>query len=243
MNHLKYFEKYSDQTYDLIYSNFLEIADDYNFTKVDDVFKSDIQDTVYEINYSNVHECYLIKIFFEDNLSGVSDDNKNLSYKFISNLDNFSHSLMREDLEVKIDYFKGNLIMDIYIRDFLKKQNESKSVDDDFDQLKDVFLDLYDEGYDVSFYKGKDDNQIQDYRVVIKKEKTFNFDNILCETLRRSVLVMTDLGYRYQATYKVWHSLPQKFYIYLDERGLRSSGVKLNETWPDVHSIVVDFYI
>ena len=70
MNHLKYFEKYSDQTYDLIYSNFLEIADDYNFTKVDDVFKSDIQDTVYEINYSNVHECYLIKIFFEDNLSG-----------------------------------------------------------------------------------------------------------------------------------------------------------------------------
>ena len=46
---------------------------------------------------------------------------------------------MREDLEVKIDYFKGNLIMDIYIRDFLKKQNESKSVDDDFDQLKDVF--------------------------------------------------------------------------------------------------------
>lgn len=121
----------------------------------------------------------------------------------------------------------------------------------DFDQLKDVFLDLSDEGYDVSFYTGKDDNQIQDYRVVIKKgnepmdwrKKTFNFDNILCETLRRSVLVMTDLGYRYQATYKVWHSLPEKFYIYLDERGLRSSGVKLNETWPDVHSIVVDFYI
>lgn len=29
----------------------------------------------------------------------------------------------------------------------------------------------------------------------------------------------------------------------MDERVLISSGVKLNETWPDVHSIVVDFYI
>jgi hypothetical protein len=116
----------------------------------------------------------------------------------------------------------------------------------DFDQLKDIFLDLSDEGYDVSFYTGKDDNRIEEYRVVIKKgneKKTFNFESILCETLQRSVSVMTDLGYRYQATYKVWHSLPQKFYIYLDERGLRSSGVKLNETWPDVHAIVVDFYI
>lgn len=113
----------------------------------------------------------------------------------------------------------------------------------DFDQLKDVFLDLSDEGYDVSFYTGKDDNGRDDFRVVIKKDKKFNFESILCETLQRSVLVVTDLGYRYQATYKVWHSLPEKFYIYLDERGLRSSGVKLNETWPDVHSIVVDFYI
>lgn len=113
----------------------------------------------------------------------------------------------------------------------------------DFDHLKDVFLDLSDEGYDVSFYTGKDDNGRDDFRVVIKKDKEFNFESILCETLQRSVLVMTDLGYRYQATYKVWHSLPEKFYIYLDERVLRSSGVKLNETWPDVHSIVVDFYI
>ena len=44
MNYLKYFERYSDQTYDFIYSNFLEIADDYNFTKVDDNNYFDIND-------------------------------------------------------------------------------------------------------------------------------------------------------------------------------------------------------
>lgn len=231
MNYLKHFERYSDQIYDFIYSNFLEIADDYNFTKVDDVFKSGIQDTVYEINYSNFHNCYLIKIFFDKFLLS------SLTSKFRKSLDNFLHSLIREDLEVKIDHFRGSLIMDIYIRDF--KKNESKSFYDDFDQLKDIFLDLSYDGFDVKFYN-EDQTKLGNpiYRIVIKSDNNYFDINDCLSVLKRSVEYMQGLGYNYNCGYMSERGGNRRFFV--NQKGAFHMGHEITEK---IYRIHVSFYL
>jgi hypothetical protein len=117
-----------------------------------------------------------------------------------------------------------------------------ESYDDVQQHLKDIFIELEDDGYDINVYKRKDDNNRDEYRVDIRQKNIF-FDKNLSDALKTSVSFMTNLEYRYLATYKTTHSLPQKFYIYLDDRGLRTSGLKMGGNWPTCFGINLDFYI
>jgi hypothetical protein len=117
-----------------------------------------------------------------------------------------------------------------------------ESYDDIQQHLKDIFIELEDDGYDINIYKRKDDNNRDEYRVDIRQKNIF-FDKNLSDALKTSVSFMINLEYRYLATYKTTHSLPQKFYIYLDERGLRTSGLKMDGNWPTCFGINLDFYI
>lgn len=123
---------------------------------------------------------------------------------------------------------------------YLKHFNES--YDDIQQHLKDIFIELEDDGYDVKFYKSKDDNGRDSYRVDLSL-KNILFNTTLSNALKTSVSFMNDLGYKYESLFKTYHSLPQKFHIYLDDRGLRTSGLKMDGNWPSCFRITLDFYI
>jgi hypothetical protein len=134
-----------------------------------------------------------------------------------------------------------------YIKTY--KLFESKDIiqyhlDDIQNNLKDIFIDLIDDGYDINFYKRKAGvNKQYEYGVNILLDENILFNTELSDTLKTAVSFMNDLEFKYESFYYTYHSLPQKFYIYLDDRGLRSSGNKMNETWPNCFKITLNFYI
>jgi hypothetical protein len=116
-----------------------------------------------------------------------------------------------------------------------------ESYDDVQEHLEDIFTDLIDEGYDVEVFRGYDDSDNIEYRVTIKSSGIFFFDSLISNTLKKSISIMDELGYRYGANFHRADVIP--FYIYLDSRGLRTSGLKMDENWPSTTRINLDFYI
>lgn len=124
-----------------------------------------------------------------------------------------------------------------------------ESMDENQILLKDIFSDLSDEGYQLEYLKGYDDKGNSEYRVIIepKKEKIL-IDDLVITTLKKSVSMMSDNGFRYQANYKNWHesqgrfSSPVEFNIYLDDRDLQCDGMKMSEIWPTPYRINIDFF-
>jgi len=124
-----------------------------------------------------------------------------------------------------------------------------ESLDENQILLKDIFSDLSDEGYQLEYLKGYDDKGKYEYRVIIepKKEKIL-IDDLVITTLKKSVSMMNDNGFRYQANYKNWYesqgrfSSPVEFNIYLDDRNLQCDGMKMSEIWPTPYRINIDFF-
>jgi len=126
MIYLKLFENFTrhkdwenpdenDNIFEIIFMSFLDISDKYNFEKVDDVNKSYINGTIYEIKYSKKREEYNLRIFFIDNLEGVSDDGRNLKKDLISDFHNFISHLESFGLKCIMTTESGSLILDFYI--------------------------------------------------------------------------------------------------------------------------------
>jgi hypothetical protein len=126
---------------------------------------------------------------------------------------------------------------------YLKYFNINESLDDVQEHLKDIFTDLIDEGYDVEVFKGYDDSGNSEYRVTIKSRGIFFFDSLISNTLKKSISIMNEIGYRYSANFHRADGDISPFYIYLDSRGLRTSGLKMDENWPYTSRINIDFYI
>jgi len=126
MIYLKLFENFSrhkdwknpdenDRIFEIIFMSFLDISDKYNFEKVDDVYKSDINGTIYQIKYSTKREEYNLEIFLIDNLEGVSDDGRNLKKDLLSDFNKFISHLESFGLKCIMNRERGSLIIDFYI--------------------------------------------------------------------------------------------------------------------------------
>ena len=127
---------------------------------------------------------------------------------------------------------------------YLKYFNINESLDDARQDLRDIFTGLIDEGYDVDVFKGYDDSGKDEYRATISRSKEiFFFDSLISNTLKKSISIMDELGYRYSANFHRADGDISPFYIYLDNRGLRTSGLKMDENWPYTSRINLDFYI
>ncbi len=125
-------------------------------------------------------------------------------------------------------------------------KNLNESLDDVQQHLKDIFTDLIDEGYSVDIFRGYDDSGKSEYRVTIRNKdlsRFMIFDLPISNTLKKSISIMDELGYRYSANFHRIDGDISPFYIYLDSRGLRTSGLKMDENWPYTSRINIDFYI
>lgn len=132
---------------------------------------------------------------------------------------------------------------------YLKSFNES--LENDKQSLEDIFINLKDDGYKVDFFTN---NYVNDFgrpsnslRVKITNptgvNQIINFTNDIVNAIKEAVSLMQSEGYTYKASFKRhgWNSDP--FYIYLDGRGLRTDGMKMDENWPTPFEIYLDFYI
>jgi hypothetical protein len=129
---------------------------------------------------------------------------------------------------------------------YLKYLQLFESYDDVKQHLKDIFTDLIDDGYSVDIFRGYDDNGKSEYRVTIRNKdlsRLMIFDLLISNTLKKSISIMDELGYRYSANFHRADGDISPFYIYLDSRGLRTSGLKMDENWPYTSRINIDFYI
>jgi hypothetical protein len=126
---------------------------------------------------------------------------------------------------------------------YLKYFNSlNESLDDVRQLLSDIFTDLIDEGYDVEIFHGYDDSGKAEWRVTIRNKKLFNFDELISNTLKKSISIMSDIGYRYSANFHRGDGDISRFFIYLDNRGLRTSALKMDENWPYTSRINIDFF-
>ena len=129
---------------------------------------------------------------------------------------------------------------------YLKYLQLFESYDDVKQHLKDIFTDLIDEGYSIDIFRGYDDDGESEYRVTIRNKdlsRLMIFDLLISNTLKKSISIMDELGYRYSANFHRADGDISPFYIYLDSRGLRTSGLKMDENWPYTSRINIDFYI
>jgi len=129
---------------------------------------------------------------------------------------------------------------------YLKYFNIDESLDDTQQHLKDIFTDLIDEGYSIDIFRGYDDDGESEYRVTIRNKdlsRLLIFDLLISNTLKKSISIMNEIGYRYSANFHRVDGDISPFYIYLDNRGLRTSGLKMDENWPYTSRINIDFYI
>lgn len=162
-------------------------------------------------------------------------------YLEIDELSKYPHKGFKR-IEVVFDPTK------IYWEDLHKLKRritENNNFDADFEYLKDLFLDLKDDNFDVRLYELKDKSGRDEYRVVIKNELTtyFNINQDISDTLKRATWYMKDLGYTYTSRYIASSGTSCKFYIYQDERNLRFSGHTMDLVWPDITRIDLRFYI
>jgi hypothetical protein len=137
-----------------------------------------------------------------------------------------------------------------YLKLYKNILNENKDNDiwEVREDLYEKLLPLKDIGYDVnvySHYDSKDNlNQIGCYikpdADIFGGKLYINDELISC--LQDAVSFMNYSGYYYLAKYHTYHSLPQKFYIYTDERQLRSGGSKMDLNWPNCFKITIHFY-
>ena len=129
---------------------------------------------------------------------------------------------------------------------YLKYFSIDESLDDTQQHLKDIFTDLIDDGYSVDIFRGYDDDGESEYRVTIRNKdlsRLLIFDLLISNTLKKSISIMNEIGYRYSANFHRVDGDISPFYIYLDERGLRTDGMKMDENWPTPYAIYLDFYI
>jgi len=132
---------------------------------------------------------------------------------------------------------------------YLKRFNES--LENDKQSLEDIFINLKDDGYKVEFFTNKYVNDFgrpsTSLRVKITNptavNQIINFTNDITNVLKEAVSLMQSEGYTYKAAFKKHGWSSDKFYIYLDERGLRTDGMKMDENWPTPFEIYLDFYI
>jgi hypothetical protein len=129
---------------------------------------------------------------------------------------------------------------------YLKYFSIDESLDDTQQHLKDIFTDLIDDGYSVDIFRGYDDDGESEYRVTIRNKdlsRLLIFDLLISNTLKKSISIMNEIGYRYSANFHRADGDISPFYIHLDSRGLRTSGLKMDENWPYTSRINIDFYI
>ncbi len=128
---------------------------------------------------------------------------------------------------------------------YLKYFNIDESLDDTQQHLKDIFTDLIDDGYSVDIFRGYDDDGESEYRVTIRNKdlsRLMIFDLLISNALKKSISIMNEIGYRYSANFHRSDGDISPFYIYLDSRGLRTSGLKMDENWPYTSRINIDFF-
>jgi hypothetical protein len=121
----------------------------------------------------------------------------------------------------------------------------NESLDDVRQLLSDIFTDLIDEGYDVEIFHGYDDSGKAEWRVTIRNKdlsRLMIFDLLISNALKKSISIMSEIGYRYSANFHRSDGDISPFYIYLDSRGLRTSGLKMDENWPYTSRINIDFF-
>lgn len=119
---------------------------------------------------------------------------------------------------------------------------------DDFDQLKDIFLDLSDDGFDVKFYN-EDQTKLGNpiYRIVIKSDKThplircwdnYFYINDCLSVLKRSVEYMQSFGYNYRCGYMPERGGNCRFFV--SQKGAFHMGHEITEK---IYRIHVSFYL
>lgn len=132
---------------------------------------------------------------------------------------------------------------------YLNRFNEF--LENDIQSLKDIFINLQDDGYKVELFSNKYVNDMgrpsNSIRVIVTNplavNQIINFTNDITNALKESVSLMQSNGYSYRASFTIHGFTPDTFYIYLDERGLRTIGTKMDENWPTPYEIYLDFYI
>ena len=127
---------------------------------------------------------------------------------------------------------------------YIKRFNES--LQNDIQSLKDIFINLQDDDYKVEF-NWSIGEPIKSISVKIRNplavNQIINFTNDITNTLKEAVSLMQFNGYSYRASFTRHGHNSEIFYIYLDERGLRTNGMKMDENWPRSYLIYLDFYI
>lgn len=132
---------------------------------------------------------------------------------------------------------------------YLRHFNES--LENDIQSLRDIFLNLKDDSYKVEFFSNKyvDDmgRPSRSIRVKITNplavNQIINFTTDITNTLKEAVSLMQSNGYSYKASFARHGFNSDTFYIYLDERGLSTDGMKMDENWPTPYAIYLDFNI
>lgn len=132
---------------------------------------------------------------------------------------------------------------------YLKHFNES--LENDIQSLKDIFINLQDDGYKVEFFSNKYVNDMgrPSSSICVKitnplaVNQIINFTNDITNTLKEAVSLMKSNGYSYKASFTRHGFNSDTFLIHLDERGLRTDGMKMDENWPTPYVIYLDFYI
>jgi len=123
---------------------------------------------------------------------------------------------------------------------YLLKYSVFENIDkyeEDFDDLKDIFNDLKDEDYEIKFYKFVLDNN---FKIVIKSNlKDFHINNSLISVLKRAVYFMTELGYRYSASYRTKFGPRSYKFLVEDEKSLKDTHANC---WR-ISCIDIGFYI
>ena len=132
---------------------------------------------------------------------------------------------------------------------YLRHFNES--LENDIQSLRDIFLNLKDDSYKVEFFSNKyvDDMGRPSNSIRVKVtnplavNQIINFTNDITNALKEVVSLMKSNGYSYKASFAIHGFNSDTFLIHLDERGLGTDGMKMDENWPTPYVIYLDFYI
>jgi uncharacterized protein (UPF0335 family) len=153
-----------------------------------------------------------------------------------------------DKINIKRDIYSFRQLEDVRIaftgeqieNNLFEKREEDES-DEIEENINDILLTIKDLGYDVKVDKKISKiNTTNTYDVSIDSDK-IKIDDEFIKCLKELVLYMKIYEYNYSASYYSG-PLPEKFYIYTDERGLRTRGFKMDENWSRIRKIKIFFH-
>lgn len=103
--------------------------------------------------------------------------------------------------------------------------------DGDLQIIKDILLELEDDGFDIEYHY---DNKFSITHIFIRNKNTF----YLCDNIKQSLIRISNfLGSSICGFWRYGTSGEQKFYIYSDEREIRTGGNKMDKNWPIISAM------